>query len=266
MHSQSAEIGIVTDSSPAHASSLSKNSALRSEGLVKTYSKRTVVNRVSIEVKQGEIVGLLGPNGAGKTTTFYMITGMVRPTDGRIFLGDIEITKLPMYKRARLGVGYLSQEPSIFRRLTVEQNILAILETLPISSTERRQRLAELLDELNISHLAKNLAYTLSGGERRRVEITRALVTKPKFILLDEPFAGVDPIAVEDIQGIVKGLKQRGIGVLITDHNVHETLSITERAYLLYGGTVLKSGTAEFLANDPEARKLYLGDKFRLDR
>jgi lipopolysaccharide export system ATP-binding protein len=234
--------------------------------LVKTYSKRTVVNRVSIEVRQGEIVGLLGPNGAGKTTTFYMITGMVRPTDGRIFLGDVDITKLPMYKRARLGVGYLSQEPSIFRRLTVEQNILAILETLPITSAERRQRLAELLDELNISHLAKNPAYTLSGGERRRVEITRALVTKPKFILLDEPFAGVDPIAVEDIQGIVKGLKQRGIGVLITDHNVHETLSITERAYLLYDGTVLKAGTAEFLANDPEARKLYLGDKFRLDR
>jgi lipopolysaccharide export system ATP-binding protein len=243
-----------------------RNGALRSEALVKVYSKRTVVNRVSIEVRQGEIVGLLGPNGAGKTTTFYMITGMVRPTDGRIFLGEIDITSLPMYKRARLGVGYLSQEPSIFRRLTVEQNILAILETLPISAAERRQRLVELLDELNISHLAKNLAFTLSGGERRRVEITRALVTKPKFILLDEPFAGVDPIAVEDIQGIVKDLKQRGIGVLITDHNVHETLSITERAYLLYDGTVLKSGTAEFLANDPEARKLYLGDKFRLDR
>jgi len=233
---------------------------------VKVYSRRTVVNRVSIEVRQGEIVGLLGPNGAGKTTTFYMITGMVRPTDGRIFLGNYDITNLPMYKRARLGVGYLSQEPSIFRRLTVEQNLLAILETLSLSSEERQRRLEVLLDELNISHLAKNYAYTLSGGERRRVEITRALVTKPKFILLDEPFAGVDPIAVEDIQGIVKGLKQRGIGVLITDHNVHETLSITERAYLLYDGTVLKSGTAEFLANDPEARKLYLGDKFRLDR
>lgn len=242
------------------------NGALRSDGLVKTYSKRTVVNRVSIAVRQGEIVGLLGPNGAGKTTTFYMITGMIRPTDGRIFLGEVDITNLPMYRRARLGVGYLSQEPSIFRRLTVEQNILAILETLPVSSAERRQRLAALLDELNISHLAKNNAYTLSGGERRRVEITRALVTKPKFILLDEPFAGVDPIAVEDIQEIVKGLKEKGIGVLITDHNVHETLSITDRAYLLYDGTVLKSGTAEFLANDPEARKLYLGDKFRLDR
>ncbi|MCI0694925.1 LPS export ABC transporter ATP-binding protein [candidate division KSB1 bacterium] len=246
--------------------SASANGALRSEALVKTYSKRTVVNRVSIEVRQGEIVGLLGPNGAGKTTTFYMITGMIRPTAGRIFLGEVDVTNLPMYRRARLGVGYLSQEPSIFRRLTVEQNILAILETLPISSADRRRRLAALLDELNISHLAKNNAYTLSGGERRRVEITRALVTKPKFILLDEPFAGVDPIAVEDIQEIVKGLKEKGIGVLITDHNVHETLSITDRAYLLYDGTVLKSGTAEFLANDPEARKLYLGDKFRLDR
>jgi lipopolysaccharide export system ATP-binding protein len=261
-----AEGEVTLDSPREGVMPLPTNGALRSESLVKIYSKRTVVNRVSIEVRQGEIVGLLGPNGAGKTTTFYMITGMVRPTDGRIFLGEIEITNLPMYKRARLGVGYLSQEPSIFRRLTVEQNISAILETLPLSSAERRRRLEGLLDELNIAHLAKNLAYTLSGGERRRVEITRALVTKPKFILLDEPFAGVDPIAVEDIQGIVKGLKQRGIGVLITDHNVHETLSITERAYLLYDGTVLKSGTAEFLANDPEARKLYLGDRFRLDR
>ncbi len=242
------------------------NGVLHSEELVKTYSKRTVVNRVSIAVRQGEIVGLLGPNGAGKTTTFYMITGMIRPTDGRIFLGEVDITNLPMYRRARLGVGYLSQEPSIFRRLTVEQNILAILETLPISSAARRRRLEGLLEELNISHLAKNYAYTLSGGERRRAEITRALVTRPKFILLDEPFAGVDPIAVEDIQEIVKGLREKGIGVLITDHNVHETLSITDRAYLLYDGTVLKSGTAEFLANDPEARKLYLGDKFRLDR
>jgi lipopolysaccharide export system ATP-binding protein len=261
------QIAAIENSSSERAlTATTKNGALRSDSLVKIYSKRTVVNRVSIEVRQGEIVGLLGPNGAGKTTTFYMITGMVRPTDGRIFLSEIDITNLPMYKRARLGVGYLSQEPSIFRRLTVEQNILAILETLPLSSAARRRRLEGLLDELNIAHLAKNLAYTLSGGERRRVEITRALVTKPKFILLDEPFAGVDPIAVEDIQSIVKGLKQRGIGVLITDHNVHETLSITERAYLLYDGTVLKSGTAEFLANDPEARKLYLGDKFRLDR
>ena len=239
---------------------------LRAENLSKFYSKRRVVNNVSIEVAQAEIVGLLGPNGAGKTTTFYMITGMVRPSAGKIFLAESEITTYPMYKRARLGVGYLPQEPSIFRRLTVEENILAILETLPLTQQERKQRLEELLEDLAIAHLAKNYAYTLSGGERRRAEISRALVTRPKFILLDEPFAGVDPIAVEDIQDIVRGLKQKGIGVLITDHNVHETLSITDRAYLLYEGTVLKAGTTEFLANDPEARKLYLGDKFRLDR
>ena len=239
---------------------------LRAENLSKFYSKRRVVNNVSIEVGQAEIVGLLGPNGAGKTTTFYMITGMVRPSAGKIFLAESEITTYPMYKRARLGVGYLPQEPSIFRRLTVEENILAILETLPLTQQERKQRLEELLEDLAIAHLAKNYAYTLSGGERRRAEISRALVTRPKFILLDEPFAGVDPIAVEDIQDIVRGLKQKGIGVLITDHNVHETLSITDRAYLLYEGTVLKAGTTEFLANDPEARKLYLGDKFRLDR
>ncbi|MDQ7053680.1 MAG: LPS export ABC transporter ATP-binding protein [candidate division KSB1 bacterium] len=239
---------------------------LRAENLVKVYGKRTVVNNVSIDVEQGEIVGLLGPNGAGKTTTFYMITGMIRPTSGAIFMDERDITRLPMYRRARLGIGYLSQEPSIFRRLTVAENIMAILETLPLSRKERKQRLEELLEELSIAHLAKSKAYTLSGGERRRVEITRALVTQPKFILLDEPFAGVDPIAVEDIQEIVRGLKSRGIGVLITDHNVHETLSITDRAYLLYEGTVLLSGTAEFLANDPDARKLYLGEKFRLER
>ena len=239
---------------------------LRCEELVKVYSKRKVVNGVSIEVRQGEIVGLLGPNGAGKTTTFYMITGMIRPSAGRIFLDEREITNLPMYKRAQLGIAYLSQEPSIFRKLTVEENILAILETMKLSRQEQQQRLEELLNELDIAHLAKNKAYTLSGGERRRAEITRALVTKPKFILLDEPFAGVDPIAVEDIQAIVARLKEKNIGVLITDHNVHETLSITDRAYLLYEGVVLKSGTSEFLANDPEARKLYLGEKFRLDR
>jgi len=239
---------------------------LRCEELVKVYSKRKVVNGVSIEVRQGEIVGLLGPNGAGKTTTFYMITGMIRPSAGRIFLDEREITNLPMYKRAQLGIAYLSQEPSIFRKLTVEENILVILETMKLSRQEQQQRLEELLNELDIAHLAKNKAYTLSGGERRRAEITRALVTKPKFILLDEPFAGVDPIAVEDIQAIVARLKEKNIGVLITDHNVHETLSITDRAYLLYEGVVLKSGTSEFLANDPEARKLYLGEKFRLDR
>lgn len=239
---------------------------LQAERLVKIYSKRTVVNEVSLYVEQGEIVGLLGPNGAGKTTTFYMITGMIRPTRGTIWLNNQEITDLPMYRRARMGIGYLSQESSIFRKLTVEENIMAILETMPLSRSERKLRLEELLSELNISHLAKNKAYTLSGGERRRVEITRALVTNPKFILLDEPFAGIDPIAVEDIQTIVKGLTSKGIGVLITDHNVHETLSITDRAYLLYEGVVLKSGSSEFLANDPETRRLYLGEKFRLDR
>jgi len=239
---------------------------LRTEDLVKVYKKRKVVNQVSIHIEQGEIVGLLGPNGAGKTTTFYMIVGLIRPKSGKIYLGDQEITRQPMYKRARMGIGYLSQEQSIFRRLTVEQNILAILETLDISKAERANRLESLLMELNIAHLAKNKAYTLSGGERRRVEITRALVTQPKFILLDEPFAGVDPIAVEEIQNIVQSLKEKSIGVLITDHNVHETLSITDRTYLLYDGVVLKSGTSELLASDPEAIKLYLGEKFKLER
>ncbi|MCU0643221.1 MAG: LPS export ABC transporter ATP-binding protein [bacterium] len=242
------------------------NLTLKAEKLIKIYSKRTVVNDVSLHVEQGEIVGLLGPNGAGKTTSFYMITGMIRPNKGNIFLDNHDITNYPMYKRARMGIGYLSQESSIFRKLSVEENILAILETMPLSRQDRKDRLKELLDELNISHLAKNRAYTLSGGERRRVEITRALATRPKFILLDEPFAGIDPIAVEDIQNIVHGLVKKGIGVLITDHNVHETLSITDRAYLLYEGVVLKSGSSEFLANDPETRRLYLGEKFRLER
>jgi len=239
---------------------------LTAEKLVKIYRKRTVVNEVSVSVEQGEIVGLLGPNGAGKTTSFYMITGMIRPNKGKIFLDEQEITRFPMYKRAQMGIGYLAQEPSIFRKLTVEDNIKAILETLNISKEEKKERLKSLLEDLNITHLAKNKAYTLSGGERRRTEITRTLVTNPKFILLDEPFAGIDPIAVEDIQNIVHGLKDKGIGVLITDHNVHETLSITDRAYLLYEGVVLKSGSSEFLANDPETRKLYLGEKFRLNR
>ncbi len=240
--------------------------SLSTRDLVKVYKRRKVVSEVSIEVRQGEIVGLLGPNGAGKTTTFYMIVGMVRPQSGSIFLDGRDITKLPMYKRARLGIGYLSQEPSIFRRLTVRENLLAILETRKMTHAQRQHRLQELLNELNIAYLANNKAYTLSGGERRRVEITRALVTEPKFILLDEPFAGVDPIAVEEIQGIVESLRNRGIGVLITDHNVHETLDITDRAYLLYDGTVLKSGTAQSLANDPAALKLYLGEKFKLNR
>jgi len=241
-------------------------SKLVAENLVKFYGKRKVVKGVSIEVKQSEIVGLLGPNGAGKTTTFYMITGMIRANSGAIILDDQEITRLPMYKRARLGIGYLPQEPSIFRKLTVEENILAILEMLPISKKERRKRLEMHLSELGVTHVAKNKGYNLSGGERRRVEIARALVTSPKFLLLDEPFAGIDPIAVEDIQKIVSQLREKGIGILITDHNVHETLSITDRAYLLYDGSVLKSGSAEFLANDPEARRLYLGDKFQLNR
>lgn len=241
-------------------------SKLLAKDLVKIYGKRIVVNKVSIEVNQSEIVGLLGPNGAGKTTTFYMITGMIRPKSGKIFLDDHDISGLPMYERARSGIGYLSQEASIFRRLTVEENINAILETMSLSRKERTERLDKLINEFGVNHVRKSKAYTLSGGERRRVEIARALVTNPKFILLDEPFAGIDPIAVEDIQEIVRNLKKRGIGVLITDHNVHETLSITDRAYLLYEGVVLKSGTADFLANDPEAKKLYLGDKFKLDR
>ncbi len=239
---------------------------LRGENLVKVYGKRAVVDHVSPEVSQGEIVGLLGPNGAGKTTTFYMLTGMIRPTEGKVFLDDQDITRMPMYKRARLGIGYLSQEPSIFRKLTVKENILAILEMLPLSRRERKRKLESLLDELSISHLADRKAYTLSGGERRRVEITRTLVTDPKFILLDEPFAGIDPIAVGDLQALVKDLKKRSIGVLVTDHNVHETLSITDRSYLLYEGRILKSGTSDFLANDPEAKKLYLGESFKLER
>ena len=243
----------------------SSKDRLRTRGLVKVYRSKRVVDHVSLELQQGEIVGLLGPNGAGKTTTFHMITGMIRPNEGHIFFDGTEITKLPMYRRARLGVGYLSQEPSVFRKLTVEENILAILETLKIDKEGRKRRLKVLLEELSIAHLAKQKACTLSGGERRRVEITRALVTQPKFILLDEPFAGIDPIAVEDIQGIVRGLKERNIGVLITDHNVRETLSITDRSYLLFEGKILKSGTSQFLASDEEARKLYLGKQFRLD-
>ena len=239
---------------------------LESRNLVKIYHKRRVVNDVSIKVSQGEIVGLLGPNGAGKTTTFYMITGMIKPNAGQIFLNNEDITKLPMYKRARRGVAYLPQEASIFRKLTVEENLLAIMEMIGVPRNERKQRTEELLAELSITHIAKSKGYQLSGGERRRTEIARTLVTNPRFILLDEPFAGVDPIAVEDIQNIVHGLKERNIGVLITDHNVHETLSITDRAYLLFEGRILKEGDADYLANDEEARKLYLGERFRLDR
>jgi len=238
---------------------------LRSKNLRKFYRRRAVVDEVSILVEPGEVVGLLGPNGAGKTTTFYMIIGFIRPDGGDVYLGDLNMSRLPMYKRAGLGIGYLSQEASVFRKMTVEENILSILQFRKMSRKERKKRLDELLDELDISHLRKSKAYTLSGGERRRVEITRALVNNPKFMLLDEPFAGIDPIAVEDIQKIIGRLVERGLGVLITDHNVRETLSICDRAYIMCDGKILKSGDSEFLANDPEARKIYLGEKFRLN-
>ncbi|MBC8403564.1 MAG: LPS export ABC transporter ATP-binding protein [Candidatus Marinimicrobia bacterium] len=238
---------------------------LSARGLYKRYGKRMVVSKVDIEVEKGEIVGLLGPNGAGKTTTFYMITGMIKPTRGRIFLDDQDITNFAMYKRARSGIGYLSQEPSIFGKLTVEDNLNLVLEMTSLSKAERQKKVDGLLDDLSIGRLRKNRSYTLSGGERRRVEICRALAMDPDFILLDEPFAGVDPIAVEDIQSIVHSLKERNIGVLITDHNVRETLSITDRSYLLFDGRILKSGDTNFLANDKEARQLYLGERFRMD-
>jgi lipopolysaccharide export system ATP-binding protein len=244
----------------------SKIPELSALNLQKIYGKRTVVKDASLYVKQGEIVGLLGPNGAGKTTTFYMIVGMIKPNAGRIKIDNRDITKIAMYRRARRGVSYLPQEASIFRKLSVEDNLLAIMQAIGIPRKDRKKRCEELLEQLNITHIAKNKGYNLSGGERRRTEIARTLVSKPRFILLDEPFAGVDPIAVEDIQNIVHELKNRNIGVLITDHNVHETLSITDRAYLLFEGKILKEGTSDFLANDPEARKLYLGEKFRLDR
>lgn len=243
-----------------------KQSILTTKDLVKIYGKRKVVDGVSLEVNQGEIVGLLGPNGAGKTTSFYMITGFIQPTSGKIFLDDKDITNLAMYRRARRGIAYLPQEASIFRKLSVEDNLLSIMEMLRIPKKERKERCEKLLEELNITHIAKSKGYQLSGGERRRTEIARTLVASPKFILLDEPFAGVDPIAVEDIQKIVIQLKQKNIGILITDHNVQETLSITDHSYLLFEGRILKQGTSEFLANDEEARKLYLGEKFRLLR
>ena len=239
---------------------------LAAENLVKRYGKREVVGHVSLDVEKGEVVGLLGPNGAGKTTTFYMITGMIRPDAGHVMLNGRDITRLPMYQRARLGVGYLSQEPSVFRKLTVAQNLLGVLEILNVPRRERYAKTKKLLEDLSISHLADQKAHNLSGGERRRVEIARALANDPSFILLDEPFAGIDPIAVEDIQKIVRGLSERGIGVLITDHNVHETLMITDRAYLLYEGAILRAGAARFLAEDEQARQLYLGEKFKLDR
>ncbi len=240
-------------------------STLKTHELTKSYGGRTVVRGVSLEVGSGEIVGLLGPNGAGKTTTFYMTVGLTVADSGRVILDQEDVTDDPMYVRARKGIGYLPQEPSIFRGLTVEQNILAILETLDLSYAARQERLAELLAELNLTPLAKAPAYTLSGGERRRAEITRALVISPRFILLDEPFAGIDPIAVTDIQNIIFHLKERGIGVLVTDHNVRETLRITDRAYIVHDGVIFKSGTPASLAADEEVRRIYLGDAFRLD-
>jgi len=237
---------------------------LEIKDLSKSYDGKEVVKGISILVKRGEIVGLLGPNGAGKTTTFYMVVGIVAPNQGKIVFDNQDITSLPIHERARCGIGYLSQEPSIFRKLTVEENIMAILETLNISKTERRRRLEALLEELRISHLAKNKAYTLSGGERRRLEITRALVTNPSFILLDEPFSGIDPIVVNEAQEIIKELKEKGLGILLTDHNVRETLSITDKAYLIAEGKILISGSANELINDPKSRQIYLGDKFRM--
>ncbi len=237
---------------------------VRTEKLVKSYRGRTVVNGVDVNVRPGEIVGLLGPNGAGKTTTFYMVTGLIQPTAGEVWFKDRNVSKVPMYKRARMGLGYLSQEPSIFRKLTVQENVMAILETLPISGRERRQRLEFLLNELKIAHLSKQRAYTLSGGERRRLEITRALVTNPSLILLDEPFSGVDPLAVYEVQEIIKDLRAKGLGVLITDHNVRETLAVVDRAYLMCEGKVLREGASSFLVNDEMSRELYLGPRFSM--
>lgn len=237
---------------------------LRAESLLKKYKKRTVVNNVSVRVEQGEIVGLLGPNGAGKTTSFYMIVGLIKPNGGQIFLDDTNITDLPMYKRAKLGIGYLAQEASVFRGLTVEENILAPLEMREMSKADRKAKVESLLEEFSLTHVRKNLGMVLSGGERRRTEIARALAVDPHFVLLDEPFAGVDPIAVEEIQSIVARLKKKNIGILITDHNVDETLTITDRAYLMVDGKLFKQGTAEDLANDPMVRKVYLGQNFKL--
>jgi len=237
---------------------------LETKNLVKSYGGRRVVDGLSISIGRSEIVGLLGPNGAGKTTTFYMAVGIVAPEQGQIIFDQEDITKKPIHERCRLGMGYLAQEPSVFRKLTVEENIMAILETLGLSPRERKKRLEALLEELNISHLAKSRAYTLSGGERRRLEITRALVTNPSFLLLDEPFSGIDPIVVAEAQDIIRDLKKKGLGILLTDHNVRETLSITDRAYLITDGRVLISGSAQDLINDPKAKKIYLGEKFTM--
>ncbi len=239
-------------------------SALRAEGLRKVYRGRAVVDNVDLELRQGEVVGLLGPNGAGKTTSFYMIVGFITPDQGRVTLDGRDLSRLPMYKRARLGIGYLPQESSIFRRLTVEQNVMAILESRKLSGAERKRRLEELLEMMGVAHIRRSRGYELSGGERRRVEIARALVTDPKFMLLDEPFAGIDPIAVADLQSVVSSLRDRGLGVLITDHNVRETLTITDRAYILFEGRIELAGTAAEIVSSPKAREIYLGEKFRL--
>jgi lipopolysaccharide export system ATP-binding protein len=239
---------------------------LRAEHLLKIYKGRSVVNDISVQVSQGEIVGLLGPNGAGKTTSFYMIVGLIQPNSGKIFLDEQEITGLPMYKRAKLGIGYLAQEASVFRKLSVEENILAVLEMTTLTKAQQKEKMESLLEEFSLTHVRKNLGMVLSGGERRRTEIARALAVDPKFVLLDEPFAGVDPIAVEEIQTIVAKLKTKNIGILITDHNVNETLSITDRAYLMFEGRLLKAGTAEELAADEQVRKVYLGTQFELKR
>ncbi len=238
---------------------------IRTEKISKIYNGRKVVNEASISVSQGEVVGLLGPNGAGKTTTFYMIVGMVRPDSGHIFLDDVEMTEKPMFRRARLGVGYLPQEASIFRKMSVQDNIMAILETQGLKRTERKERLEELLEEFKITHIRKTKAMSCSGGERRRLEIARALAASPDFLLLDEPFAGIDPIAVADIQSVISSLRDKGMGVLITDHNVRETLSITNRAYIMYKSQVLTEGSSDYLANNEEAKRIYLGESFRLD-
>ncbi len=238
--------------------------ALEAKRLEKSYRGRKIVRGVSLQVRQGEVVGLLGPNGAGKTTTFYMVVGLVRPDQGRVLLEGADITKMPMYLRAKNGIGYLPQEPSVFRKLTVAQNLMAVLETMSLSSVERKERRNGLLDELGIAHLADSMAYTLSGGERRRVEIARALTLSPKFILLDEPFAGIDPLAVQDIQGIISFLKEKGIGILITDHNVRETLAITDRAYIISEGKIIEAGTSAEITASPRVRQFYLGETFRL--
>ncbi len=244
---------------------MSTEPILRTQGLVKTYGKRTVVNQVDINVRRGEIVGLLGPNGAGKTTSFYMIVGLVPPTAGHINFNGNDVTRLPMFRRARLGMGYLPQEESIFRKLTVEQNLLAILETLPLKRAQRRERCDELLEQFGISHVARNLALTLSGGEKRRLTIARSLITNPSLLMLDEPFSGVDPIAVAEVQQIILSLREKAnLGIVITDHNVRETLTIVDRAYLMYDGKVVRDGTKDFLINDPVSRQLYLGERFSM--